>query len=27
VRIVTDGGMLEDDIVEITDKKEYIDEP
>jgi hypothetical protein len=27
VRIVTDGEMLEDGIVEITDKKEYIDEP
>jgi hypothetical protein len=27
MRVVTDGEMLEDGIVEIADKKEYIDEP
>jgi len=27
IRIVTDGEMLEDGIVELTDKKAYIDEP
>lgn len=27
MRIVTDGQKLEDGIVELTDKKEYIDEP
>lgn len=27
IKIITDGHLLENGIVELTDKKEYIDEP